>query len=463
MEGGTELNLSTFIHSIIPNVELEKVLKCCHIKDLNDNKLYKVIMFLNILEHVPSFEMASVWEKLKKALRPGGLIIIKTPLYENPNELGADEIDFSQFRCNKQTGGTLLRECIKKDLIFAASEGNVYALVRKEDLSLFSEDQKERFLSHHKKWLTKYSVDVKEVYSEEDYSHLVPGAGRMMVGCVAENNKKYQTQALRLVQSIRWFGGKMAGANIFVCMVDQADPEYVKELEKWGAFVRIVKRFSVSHPPSNKLRLFELPEITSYDTVMLLDCDTIMVQDPYSYIDGEHFQAEMAAGLTVPNTIFHKLFAYYRLPLPKQNYLTAITKQRTIWYCNAGVLIFPTTMIQSFFPIWKKYTLDLSQKRNLLGKYFFFCEQASLTLAFAAHSLPFARLPLIMNFHLTPNISYEMKKCDPVIIHYHKMNDETGFLKHISKNPYTNKRISQFNDQLKTYLTTDPRLESSKN
>jgi hypothetical protein len=399
--------------------------------------------------------MESVCRKIKKNLCPGGLIIIKTILYDNPNELGEDELGSNRLRCNKQTGGTLLRECLKHDLIMASFDDECFALVRREDLTLYSEEQKERFLIHYKQWLTKCGLEAKEIYVEDDFRSLVPKAGRVMVGCVAENNKKYQTQAIRLVQSIRWFGGSMAGADIFVCMVDEADPEFVKELEKWGVFVRIVKRFSISHPPSNKLRLFDLPEVSSYDTIFLLDCDTLIVQDPSPFIDGNHFQAEMAAGLTVPHAIFNNLFAHYRLPLPKQNYLTAITKQKTIWYCNAGVLIFPRAMIQSFFPVWKKYTIDLSQKKFLLGKQYFFCEQASLTIAFAAHPLPFARLPLPMNFHLTHNISNEMKRCDPVIIHYHKMNDEKGFLKHISKNPYTNKRIDLFNERLKSYLTSE--------
>lgn len=454
MKGGNGVNQRNFIDSLIPNIEEDNVLHCCNLNDLNGNELYKVIILSNFLEYIPVFEIEAVWEEIKKNLCPGGLIIIKTVLYDNPNELGEDEIDSVRIRCNKQTGGTMLRDCLRHDLIMASSEEECFALVRQEDLSLVSNEQKEQFVIHHKKWLNQFGLEIKEKYAEEEYRHLVPGAGRMMIGCVAENNKKYQTQALRLVQSIRWFGEAMAGANIFVCMVDEADPEFVKELEKWGVYVRIVKRFSISHPPSNKLRLFELPEVSSYDTIMLLDCDTIIVQDPSPFIDGNHFQAEMAAGLTVPYTTFNNLFAHYRLPLPKQNYLTAITKQKTIWYCNAGVLVFPRASIQSFFPIWKSYTLDLSHKRYLLGTQYFFCEQASLTIAFAAHPLPFARLPLQMNFHLTLNISNEMKRCDPVIIHYHKMNDETGFIKHISKNPYTNNRIILFNERLKRYLAS---------
>ncbi|MEH6948246.1 hypothetical protein V7068_14475 [Bacillus sp. JJ634] len=437
---------------------MDEILNCYQLEDLHVKKQYKVVVMNHLMEMIPVFKMDQVWENIKKALCPGGLIVMKTKIYETPNELGDDETNYAQIRCNKQTVGTLLKSFLKLNLIMAESTDEFFVLIRKEDLSFYSQEQKNRFLTHHQKWASKYNLEQKEFYSEEDFRHLVPGAGRMMIGCVAENNHKYQTQALRLIQSIRWFGGKMAGANIFVCMVDEADPEFVKELEKWGVFVRIVSRFSVTHPPSNKLRLFELPEVDSYDTIMLLDCDTVIVQDPYPLIDGEHFQAEIAAAATIPNHIFSKLFAHYHLPMPKQTYMTSLSREKTIWYCNAGVLIFPIKVLRNIYPVWKQYTIDLSQKKSLLGKHYFFCEQASLSIALAAQAIPFRRLPLSMNFHLTSIKKYHMKHCDPVIIHYHKMNDETGFLKNCSFYPLSMCRVNQFNDRLRKHLFTDKKL-----
>jgi hypothetical protein len=452
LQGVNLVDIRSFINYIFLGEGTEDILHCSKWEDLNVSRLYRIIVLNHLIENIPVFKMNDMWKKLKNTLAKAGVIIIKTAIYVNPNELNSDEQDFQKIRCNKQIAGTLLRECLKQNLILAHSEEDCYAFIRKEELSTFNEEKQAEFTNHHHTWLSKFGLSVKEQYTEDDYRKLVPGAGRLMIGCVAENNKKYQTQALRLVQSIRWFGDKTAGANIFVCIVDDADPEFVAELKKWGVFVRIVKRFSVTHPPSNKLRLFELPEVAFYDTIMLMDCDTVMAQDPYPFIDGEHFQADMAAGATVQISLFQKIFAHYRLPLPKQRFFTSVSRQPTIWYCNAGVLIFPHSILKTFYPVWKKYTIDLSLKKHLLDNRYFFCEQASLSIAFAAFPVPFKRLPVHMNYHLTNVALYRLKNIDPVIIHYHHMNDPSGLLKNVSQNPFVMRRVNLFNNRLKKEL-----------
>jgi hypothetical protein len=446
------LDIRSFIDQIIGGVESDEILHCSKVEDLNVNRQYRIIFLNHLIENTPVFVMNGMWEKIKITLTKAGLIIIKTLLYGNPNEFDKDECNKKQIRYNKQTNGTFLKECLKQNMILAHSCDDCFALIRREELSLFNVEQQKSFTAHHNMWLSKYGLLEKEHYSEDDYRKLVPGAGRMMIGCVAENNKKYQTQALRLVQSIRWFGGKIAGANIFVCMVDEADPEFVAELKKWNVFVRIVKRFSVMHPPSNKLRFFELSEISSYDTIMLLDCDTVIVQDPYPFIDGYHFQAEIAAGATVSAPLFRKLLAHYNLMPPRQRYITSVSKQPTIWYSNTGVLIFPNTIIKTFYPIWRKYTIDLCEKRDLLEGSFFYCEQASLSIAFSTHPVRFKRLPIQMNYHLPLVTKYGIKNIDPVIIHYHHLNEQSGYLKIVTQNPFVMHRINFFNDRLRKEL-----------
>lgn len=275
----------------------------------------------------------------------------------------------------------------------------------------------------------------------------IRGIGRLLIGCVTENNTRYRSQALRLVQSIRWFGGSLNTADVIVCVVEQADPQFVAKVEEWGASVRIVKRFSKRHPHSNKLRFFEIPEIDDYDVVMLLDCDTIIVQDPTKYIDGKHLQAEMAMGESVPHHVFLKVFQHYDMKMPNRIFETAVNKRPIIWYCNAGVLIFPRKIVQSFYPIWKDYTLDITKKKGLLGEHYLFCEQVSLSLAYAKHPVPFKKLPLSMNFPLTNKSYSNVVQCDPVIIHYHRKVNKFGFIKNMTKSPSAQDRIAAFNRQ----------------
>ena len=377
------------------------------------------------------------------------MIIIGTPLYNNPNE--ADDTDNIHetmgMHCNKQTKGTILRSCLEHDFILAKIENNHIGLIAKKDLSSFPEIQQKSFLSTHNAELSKLNFHIQTNFSQDDLRQLVPNAGRTVIGCVTENDSKFQARTLRLVQSIRWFGGSMAGTNIIVCIVDKGDSSFIDELKKWGVFVRIVKRFSTAHPPSNKLRFFELSEINSYDTVMFLDCDTVIVQDPTPYIDGQHFQAKIANGCSVPHERFKKLFKYYGIPLPKREYKTAKKQQRTIFYCNTGVLIFPQPILHSFYPVWKKYTEDLSNKLHLLEKSHYFCEQASLSLAFEKNPIPYKQLTNQMNFPGTD------RTYDPVIIHYRNLVTDDGYLIRRENNPnvFLEKRIQMFNDRLQNY------------
>jgi SAM-dependent methyltransferase len=243
----------------------------------------------------------------------------------------------------------------------------------------------------------------------------------------------------------------MAGADVIVCIVDNVDSEYRNEFEKLGASVRIVSRFSPVHPQSNKLRFLELPEIAAYDTVMLLDCDTIVVQDPSVYIDGQSLQARMAGYPTVPYEIFRELFSFFGLPLPSAEYRCAVSGTPTIWYVNTGVLIFPQRILRELFPVWRRYTDRLCENISLLKDAGNFCEQASLSLAFADHRVPFKNLRLAMNCPMpadSANIPDELRSCDPVIIHYHHQVDHAGLV--VSNSfPFMRLRVNDFNERVK--------------
>src|SRR5688572_10988275 len=81
----------------------------------------------------------------------------------------------------------------------------------------------------------------------------------LLVGCVAENDPRFLGQALRLVQSIRWFGGELAGARVMVCVVGGPDPSFRQAFEDYGAEVRIVSPFHQRDRAANKLQFF--PEV----------------------------------------------------------------------------------------------------------------------------------------------------------------------------------------------------------
>ena len=135
-----------------------------------------------------------------------------------------------------------------------------------------------------------------------------------IIGCVADNSIKYLDQALRLLQSWRWFAGDLADSEFNVCVVDEVSPEYRKQYESYGARVHIVSPFSYTHPPSNKLRFLELPVFGNAERIVLLDCDTVIVQEPIDLFTKEDFSAKIADLPTVTPEVFKVLVSTAKVP-----------------------------------------------------------------------------------------------------------------------------------------------------
>ncbi|MGA5688522.1 methyltransferase domain-containing protein [Cytobacillus pseudoceanisediminis] len=432
------INLSENFGSMLLSADAKKVqadsFEDLELKDssIQSDQTWDVIIINKVFDMIPKLE--GFFEKIKKFLRPRGYIILIDPFFSNTKDIFTQK--FPPF--HNETGGTLIRMLLNQDFKCVKEKKGFYGFVRRSDIKHYAAPKNKLYLDKYLSSKTK----------PNKHQEPVQGAGRLMIGCVTENNPKYQRQTLNLVQSIRWFGGNSAQADIYVCIVERADDEFLKELNKFGVFIRIVKRFNQNHPQSNKLRFFELPEIDYYDTIMFLDCDTIIVQDPLKYIDGKNFQAEIAAGATVPHEVFKDLFDNYNLKMPDRSYKTTLSGVSTIWYCNAGVLIFPKEILKSFFPVWRNYTEDLIRNKHLLKDYFQFCEQASLTLSFVKNPVSFKKLPMKMNFPLVGRSSMAIQQCDPVIIHYHHRSDESGLIHNVTKSPYAKIRIQEFNNML---------------
>lgn len=277
-----------------------------------------------------------------------------------------------------------------------------------------------------------------------------PAARRLAVGCVADSSAKYLDQALRLLQSWRWFAGEMAAADFYVCVVEAVPPEYRDAYEALDAHVRIVQRFSAAHPPSNKLRFLELPELAGADRVVLLDCDTLVVQPPLRLFSTADLAAKMADFATVPQAVFARLFAAFELPLPPAAEHCTVSGQPTIAYFNAGVLSFSPRAMDRLVPAWLRFNRALLEQPRLLGDASHFCEQASLSLALAACQTRYEAFGNEMNFpahcrDLPPDSGFGTT--DPVIIHYHALIDRNGLLE---PSPYArvDQRLRTFNARL---------------
>jgi hypothetical protein len=258
-----------------------------------------------------------------------------------------------------------------------------------------------------------------------------PAAEAIVVGCVAENEPVSLAQAFRLARSLRWFGGALADARMLVCVVGEVADDARARLAAAGAEVRVVERFDRRNPHANKLQFFAEAERAGGRGMLLLDCDTAVVRDPLPLLAGGAFQAKIADVASVPHEIFVRLFHHFGLALPRRRYRTTLLAQRTILYCNSGVVFLSSELAREFVPLWCEWNRRLLDAAHLLGPCAHHANQASLSLALAAHPIPFAEASAALNFplHMThlprpPAVA----AVDPAILHYHQEVDGRGRL-----------------------------------
>lgn len=102
------------------------------------NAEFDVVFLLDVVEHVPRWEINEVYARARKALRHGGVIVLHTPIFTTRDEpdctTGVPEIE--GMHCNRQTFRSLLRSFRRHSLAPVTLCRDVFVLRRKEDCSL---------------------------------------------------------------------------------------------------------------------------------------------------------------------------------------------------------------------------------------------------------------------------------------------------------------------------------------
>ncbi|MBV9495339.1 MAG: sulfotransferase [Acidobacteria bacterium] len=273
----------------------------------------------------------------------------------------------------------------------------------------------------------------------------------VVVGLLTENTTRMLAQAIRLLRSIRWFGGELAKSRIVVCGVGPLEPTAQQTLEDLGAEVRTVARFHPANPTGNRhsliAELLDAPE----DVLFLIDCDTIVMQDPLPYLNADAFLAKIASTPTVNDEVFDRLFGHFGIAKPPLSYVNAWSGTPTIPYFNAGLFSIPTRLARVLAPVWCEYNRIFADKPELVAPCTRHMHQASLSLALAETGIPIGELPEAMNYqlnatHVEPPPGFA--DIDPVILHYHHLATDDGFLLP-APYPKAQARIEQFHERMR--------------
>src|SRR5689334_2418140 len=253
----------------------------------------------------------------------------------------------------------------------------------------------------------------------------------IVVACVTEDDPKYLGQTLRLLQSIRWFGGSLAQARVIVGAIEKIDRRARRTIESWGAEVRIVSRFPHPNTSGNRLQLVPaLLQETSASHFLMLDCDTIVVQDPLPLLPRDAFHAKIAPFPTVTHECFERLFAHFGLPLPERTSITPHSRTPTIPYFNAGVFSMSRDVAERLTPEWSRYNAILADDPALAAPCARHLHQAALTLGLVAADVPIVEAGAELNYQLNHarGAPRSYAAIDPVIVHYHDLVDDEGLL-----------------------------------
>ncbi|MEO8034892.1 MAG: sulfotransferase [Acidobacteriota bacterium] len=289
-------------------------------------------------------------------------------------------------------------------------------------------------------------------------------AEEIVVGCVTEDNPKYLGQALRLLQSIRWFGGELARARIVVGAVDHIDRRARRALEAFGAEVRIVPRFEPHNGSANRLQLLSQLQEEREQHILMLDCDTIVVQDPLPLLRRDVFHSRIAPLPTVTHEVFERLFAHFDVELPERSCSTGYTGTPTIPYFNAGVFSISSEVASRLVPEWRRFNALLAEDPALVAPCEKHLHQAALALALAVSAVPVVQAGPELNFQLNmtqlppPPGHLDV---DPVVIHYHDLVDAEGLLLPCPF-PRAQERIDRFHERLREERRRRAGLRSHK-
>jgi hypothetical protein len=280
--------------------------------------------------------------------------------------------------------------------------------------------------------------------------------------CVAEPTKQFLEQSARLLMSVRWFGGSYAEARFVLACTGPVPQEALKLADHYGAEVITIQRYHPTHGHSNKIVLLGSPVLAGHDIVVLLDCDTLLVQDPARWLNVDAVALKLADLPTVSLVELESIFRHLECAVPSPRYHHELTGDACIAYCNSGVMIVPEKYRQRLAGQWDYWNQQVLGLPKTLSFNRFHTDQVGLALTLENSEVPFAPLPAEMNLpaHFSAD-SYPpvWQELDPFIVHYHRLSYPDGFLKPCALRQCT-RRIDAFNARLRAEMR--PKLSISQ-
>jgi SAM-dependent methyltransferase len=249
--------------------------------------------------------------------------------------------------------------------------------------------------------------------------------------CVVDDNPLFRMQALTWVWTIL-AGGLACPEKIVVYLVEGNYRDFDIVLNRLGVTVRRVKRFGTGAAVfCNKLLQLDSAELTNSDCVVMCDTDIAFAGDIRQWITTTHIRAKVVDSPHPGLDVLERLYSTTGLTAKPCIVETAFRRGLTFnTNCNGGIYMIPTKWFEALAGAWVKWARYALERGDILGDRRINADQIGFCFAMLELGLPFDPLPENLNFptHFAIERYSALPKLTPMVLHYHKCLDQSGFL-----------------------------------
>ncbi len=265
--------------------------------------------------------------------------------------------------------------------------------------------------------------------------------------CVVDNSPLFRMQALNWVWTILG-GGLTHPEGIVVYLVQGNDRDFQLILEKLGVTVRRIERFGTGDAAfCNKLLQLDYTSLQDIDCVVMCDADIAFAGDIRPWVTTTHVRAKVVDFTNPRLEALERLYAATGLTADPRIVEASFDRGPTFGTnCNGGLYMIPTQWLETLTGAWVKWARFALERGDILGDRRKNADQIGFCFAMLELGFPFDPLPEALNFptHLSIESYSLFSEVDPLVLHYHKRLDKSGFLLPLAL-PHANSAIDRVN------------------
>jgi SAM-dependent methyltransferase len=249
--------------------------------------------------------------------------------------------------------------------------------------------------------------------------------------CVVDDQPLFRAQAANWIATLLASGSARAD-EIVVHVVAGTDAGFRRGLDRQGIRWREVERFGEGDAAyCNKLMQLSSPELRAADCAVLCDTDLAFAGDVRPWLAADAIRAKVVDLPNPPLAVLRELRAAAGLAADPALVSTSFDGESTYaTNCNGGFYAIPGRLLPALAEAWLRWARFALDRRDLLGAYGKHADQLGFCLAMLELDLPFAPLPVRLNFptHLAPELLATAADEEPLVLHYHWQLDASGAL-----------------------------------